>query len=78
VAARPPLGGPAMKVLKFLSLEMRNQASLSAEQAPLRDALEAEDERIGERVARLEVPGILALGLLLYFLCSLVYFGLVA
>ncbi|MBW7907273.1 MAG: hypothetical protein LC135_11470 [Phycisphaerae bacterium] len=66
-----------MKVLKFLSLEMRNQASLSADQAALRDALEAEDERIGERLARLEVPGILALGLLLYFVCSLFYFGLI-
>ncbi|NUQ50256.1 MAG: hypothetical protein HUU27_10115 [Phycisphaerae bacterium] len=64
-------------MLKFLSLEMRNQASLSADQAALRDALEAEDERIGERLARLEVPGILALGLLLYFVCSLFYFGLI-
>lgn len=64
-----------MKVIDFLKLEMADPKKLTAGQAAQRRALEEEDARIGDWIAHLEVPGILALGFALYVLCSLLYFG---
>lgn len=60
-----------MKWLRYWSLSLRRN-SLSGEQVSELAMLDREDERVGDRLARWEIPGVLALGGLLLLLIGLV------